>query len=951
MTSFADSTLLKQQLFWDTDAAYEYSQRLIDHPEIYELPNLKGISNYTLVRNLVSDLRVKQSEAVIYGNSVQLKSFEIKHFIPKLINVILGFFEKGYKKDINTLVDIDYEIRDLHKKIMQTNTQNLFLSIANAQNLEAFSGRIFVEGVSFNTLSIKSQKMVPVADFSPFLMFNANEPSCAVNLFGGSKRLPLYIKNQYFSSVTALCKFEGFYAKNDLREFGRLWSTDFQLVMTRIDFLNDFAKFLGEAEGEVNIKQFELNKQFEESKYFLEEVKTIQTLLKNSSVKFALLEISFESKLLANSFEFDFLGWDHSKKLKNYFESIETSKSLGNTYLTLLELSSYLHNIDFETSLALSNIESKIETMENLCISYGSSCSFGGDISTRLLLTSNVFLDVRVNHLKSVGRSDESNELLVNLIESELTQTKNLIGQIEKYIEPKNVVVYTDAVLGFEIELNSLKDLSELTSLKTKIKEFRKKITNAFFEKNIKDARTTKAELISLSNIIDFEILNLPLSLLDNPIKNIIYYVSKHDFLAEMKEKYQEILIDFSSNIPSSVVCIPKIPILGETFEVKCKIFVNNTYKVMLESASSVIKLSHKPISISSKNFIGDTIKLKSVSFSGGQVRLNLVNINGVAFFETTYFSKAQNLNINCDYTYLGMNANYTCVIIPTCEKYGTVKLKHPFSGRQMNATHNYTYDGEFVYFQTKCNQPNKVVFSGPSVELSENNGLVIESLINSTQTNNLIIEVEHPRGYNASLSFNLNPYEKKVFEFDALITTTLNDTYNNKTSELTSPFVLLTSPPAFEFGCIEDNVLEAVRKKYKFDTPTCFIVDELKKSNTLFLSSQIDAASKEYYDFVPNPKLEVYLVTSNTYLERSTYLLKQLESLNDISSTLLKKYIQKAKLSHDAGDYLVSALYSQYALMKSTTNLKLDFRVLLALVVLLYGIYASKKKEKEELI
>lgn len=951
-TSFADSTLLSNQLFWDTSAAYDYALRIKTHPEVPLLPSGGFGPYYSSLQKYAKELRNERSDAVLLARKVQTESLKMNRFLPRVVNVVLGIFGMGYKRDLKDLTDLDFKIRELHQKIMTFDMSAVFSQADSGENLEAFSGRVVASGWTYTTLKLESLDMKPVSDFSPFLMISLNEPGCEVSTAEGGEKVPMYIKNRYFSSVTSLCRFGEFYTEEQINKLSTFWETDYSLAVKRLDFLSGLSSFMKVAKTETAKKVLETTKNFEAAKKTFNDINAIRQLLENSSVRLALSHLSSESRLVASDSPDIFFDTSSYDLAQLTFSDMLSKKRLGDKYLLAVRLDSLIHGANSELSLAVNDMKSTITLMENLCLDYGGSCSYGGELPERLELTALKFLEYRLKYLDSIGRENEAYDIQEELDTKKLEGLKKLISRIEPYSEPKLIVNYYDKVLTFGQEIKASRERSDLEDVVARIDAFSNSIKSAFFSAHVKDARTIKAELLTLSKDLNITIKDLPLSIQSDIVENIIYYLSRSSLLSEMKTKYSELLKDFSSNVPSDLQCIPEVPPLGSEFEVECRIMVNNTWGVELKTANSIISFPYEPLSLSSKNFVGDTQILKSVSFSGGPVRLNFEDLGSLAVFDVKYSAKTYDLKSTCGYSYSGLSATYSCSFFSECDLRGVVTMIHPFSGRQMNSSTPYLFDGKNIKFEIPCNSVFETEFKGPSVELTGDDKVTIKSLINDTQENTINIPLEHPRGYNASISFILGPGEEKTFNLNTINIPLKNDSKNILENASLAKLPLIKAPPAFEFGCIEKNILNKVLSKYKFDRPKCIVSDELKNASELFYSGKVEEATSLVRAFIPSPQLETYLAKSSEYQERASYLLKQLDTLNPITGKLFSKYVQMANSSYSANDYLTSAIYSQYALMKSTVNLKVDYRLILALVILGYGLYSSrKKKEKEELI
>jgi hypothetical protein len=414
------------------------------------------------------------------------------------------------------------------------------------------------------------------------------------------------------------------------------------------------------------------------------------------------------------------------------------------------------------------------------------------------------------------------------------------------------------------------------------------------------------------------------------------------------------------------VVCSPEKPILGEEFTVHCVVLVNNSWRVPLASASSTLNLPYIPKRISSQNFVGDVSYLSSVSFSGETVRLNLKDVGPFVMFNLSYKSELAPAHHHCSYESEGLITEARCFFVSDCSfDKVLVPIEHPFSGRKMDSTTTYHYDGSRVLVELPCGE-HTASFYGPTVEMfPSDGGLIVKNLLNSTAEFTFEIPSDDLyTGVPAVIGAVLEPLEEKkielptTFSFEPAgeetthIEETLQpselfgyDSYDAGAGDIALKLTYTT------FGCVEDNVISEVLENYRLPSLKCIKLKGLEEVKELMVSGANEGAVKKYFQIRKEAHMESFMARSSKYKNESTELLNQVSAMNPLRSYLVAGYAEKARTAYEHGDYITSMYYSRYALLKSTINLGVDLRVILAIAVIAYGLYSSKGKKEEELI
>ena len=974
---FAYTGTLVDQLFWDSDMAYEYASQFASLPEVPYLPSAGelGIDGraafyYDSLQQDVAELRKLRSEAVVLAREVQEDSLSMKKKVPFIKNMVLSFFGRGLRSGIERLVGTAYKLDTAQGKFMQNDLELLMELLDEEEDLSEFSGRVALpNGVTYMDLRMRVEGMDPL-ESSPTILPRPLEPSCSIETSNGTVSIPRYLLAVYFPGVTSPCTPEGFYTRGqledallrpDMHEFRRrlLWVRDLK------DYLLAVSEFLGSREREAV-------KKLDQESLVVSQAEALNSILSNSSVRLALSLLQGSGELVASSWDVPTLSGvkEAYEKLFRAMEAARVSKSSGEKFLgyeRVLVEGSYMDGL---VASAWSYLTGQVETMEALCRSYGRPCEYDGELPQRLLLTSQAFLDARIEYLEENQLQDEADRLSLELAESELNFTLELLERIEPYLDVSELMEFKDElrVLQRKVGLSGNLGGEGASEVLAGVRAFKDHVEERFFEKYRDRAMKIKAELLSLSQFlrdrgVDVKVEDRKISAFSGYVDSIIYYLSREPYLEEMREKYDELLKDFSSNLPSRVLCYPEKPVLGRPFDVHCAVLVNNSWGVQLDSASSVLDLPFPPRHIDSQNFVGDTSYLSSVSFSGDTVRLNLKDVGPIVIFNVSYESLLDPAYHHCSYSVDGLEAEARCVFISGCEfETVLVPIEHPFSGRRMNSTAPFFYDGSEVLVEVPCGEHN-VSFFGPSVEvLSSGDELTVKNLINSTAELSFEIPARYVSGdMPAMVGVALDPLEEKRvalrsnFELEPpgeplrLQNGSLNSSLLFGYSSYGEAYEHLSDKIDYTtYGCVEANVVSEVLENFRLPPLKCIRLPELEEVKRLHDLGDDETAVKKYMSLVRSAGLESFLSRSLKHRGQAKELLAQVESLNPLSSRLASGYIEKARDAYEHGDYITSMYYSRYALLKSTVKLNLDFRVILALAVLAYGIYSSRDKEEE---
>ena len=980
-----DDGILLNQLFWDHDIAIDYASRISTHPEVPEIPSIGDLGldaetyiQYSAFSDDVSQLRTARGQAVLAALDTQDYLGHLDNWFFFLKNLVREFFGKGLKSKLTNLIEMENQLMLAHEKFMENDLGILMQMMSDSEDLSAFSGKLSVsEKITYTDLVIRSQELQAVKNFSPFLILTfPSEPACMVTVGNHTYSVPEYVYMQQYPGVTSICVPDEFYPPGSLKESVVFWGPRWDEFTKRLGWVGDLGHYLNAASETTEEARMDARLNLERASERFKEGEQLWDLLSNSSVMVALSELPGENSLLASRSSL----LEISKINSTYADMVlvmtqaEASNQLGVRYTKYNEVSGTYTYLNSIISQIWSALEEKLNIMEALCVEYGSSCEYGGNLPDRLRKTSEVFLELRINHLLNNEMTDDATQLRADQIESELDELRQLITRIEPFTPPALIAKYLDGFitlkhrLDFEIAKNDeFMGISRL--MLEDVRKMYIAIETEFFKTHRDEALEIRAELLSIAeslsrNGIHVDIEDRTLSAFNSdPVGDIIYYFNSRQYLTELKETYAGLLLQFSSNVPSTSLCTPTIPILGEKFLVKCVVLVNNTWDTVLESASSTLSLLHNPDHIDSGNFAGDVAHLSSVSFSGTSVRLNLQDLGSVAIFDVSYYTSYDLAKYSCTTVADGLTAQQTCHFFAMCSDRARVPIPHPFSGRKMMSTSNYTYDGSRILVEIPCNTEFSANFTGPSVEVISKDGqMTIRNLLNST----IEIQFEIPPEDTGAdkpvvVGTNLKPFEEVEMALDTRFQlNTSNDASTIKEEVSLAELIgyssyeeasdaLLSGEIYTRYGCIESNIVSTVREVSKLVEPECIVVTGLEAALALREAGDHEAAVKELLRLNSNTGLESFLMKSKPYEARAKYAISEAKKgINPITNRFLGKYIEKAETAYHNKDYITSLYYSQYTLLKSNISLGIDARALLALAILGYGIYSSRKKQEE---
>lgn len=982
-----DDGILLNQIFWDHDIADDYASRISTHPEVPEIPSPNDLGldaetyiQYTAFSDDVFQLRAARSQAVLAARDTQDYLRNLDNWFFFLKNLVREFFGKGLKFKLSNLIDMENQLMLAHENFMEHDLGILMQMISDSEDLSAFSGKLSVsEKVTYTDLIIRSQELRAVKNFSPFLILTfPSEPACMVTIGNHTYTLPEYVYMRQYPGVTSICVPDEFYPPGSLKESVAFWGPRWDEFTKRLGWVRDLGHYLNAASETTEEVRMAARLNLERAAERFKEGEQLWDLLSNSSVMVALSEIPGETSLLASRSSLSEISKinDTYADMVQVMTQAEASSRLGVRYMKYNEVSGTYTYLNSIISQIWSALEGKLDIMEALCVEYGSSCEYGGNLPDRLRKTSSVFLELRINYLRDNEMTSDATRLRAEQIDSELAALRQLITRIEPFTSPSLIAKYLDRfiTLKYQFDFEVTKSNEFLGISRLMLEDVRKmyiEIETEFFKTHRDEALKIRAELLSIAESLSkkeiyVDIEDRTLSAFNSdPVGDIIYYISSGQYLDELKETYAGLLLKFSSNVPSISLCTPAIPILGDKFLVRCTVLVNNTWDTTLESASSTLLLQHHPDHIDSGNFAGDVAHLSSVSFSGASVRLNLRDLGSVALFDVNYYASYDSATYSCTSFAEGLIAHQTCHFFATCSEKARVPLPHPFSGRKMASTANYTYDGSRILVEIPCNTEFSANFTGPSVEVVSKDGqMVIRNLLNSTIEIQFEIPPEDIGGDKpVVVRTSLKPFEEVEMALDTNFQ--LNDSNDTLASESEISLAELIGYSSYEdasdallsgdmytrYGCVENNIVSTVRDVNKLFEPECIILTGLETALALRKEGDHEAAIKELLRVRRSTGLESFLMKSKPYESRAKYVISDVKKeLNPITNRFLGKYIEKAERAYQNKDYITALYYSLYTRLKSNIPLNIDIRTILALAILGYGIYSSKKK-KEELI
>ncbi len=976
--------LFTEQLFWDSNAAQDYAERLASHPEF---PNLisstdlglegRAKTEYNDLSEKMNLLREKSADMIILAREVQSDIFKMNKWTYFAQQVVLKFFNKGLILKLEKLVDYEHEVGELNSEILSYDFSILMDELEKTESLSVFSGEISTsDKVTFIDLEMRAKDFKIIRGYRPFnVLMSFKEWGCHWNFEGSDFVVPKYVMDQnLFLDITSYCSPDEYYTQEQL-EYSII-GPDWSELNTRLNWAVDFSKYISLVYTHVSGLRSEAFLNLDKGVGILNQANTLQNILNDTSVLLALNELSPNKGLLSVERDLKFSEINKSFiDIKNKIHSAELSKNLGEKFILFKDAIKTYNYFETFVSLSWGILEEKIETMEDLCRTYGGECTFQGDLSNKLKQTSKKFLELRAEHLEELGLNEDAWVLRINELKGELEALEKLLIRVEPYTTVSLLTKYADTLKTFQSDLSFMISTNKMfpdqaEKLKWKIIQLSDEIFSDFFKNNRDKALGIKAKLLTiisqLSSHIEFpEIKNLEISAYTpNVLTNIIYYLSLEEYVDELNEIYIDLLSDFSSNVPSTVKCIPEIPIIGKDFVVECVVIVNNTWGISLDKASSLLDLKFRPVNIDSGNFVGDISYLTSVSFSEEKVRLNLKNLPALSFFEFSYNSNLGDASYGCITSSIGLSSEIECKVFTTCDfSQGRVSMSHPFSGKQMEASHPYTYDGSNIFVTVPCNKETRVVFKGPSVEIiSSDNGFLVTNLVNSTiDFVNEFSAEELGFDTPAIIGVTLSPFEEKEVIVNTDLTMIFSD--DEKSKEIISvPEILgysdyeeaakeIFEKVHSEYGCVESNIISEVSKTHKLPKLQCIRLEGVEKNIELFKSENYQQAVEGYFKLFKDSGLEAFLFRSSNYENEAKELLSQakISVSNIISSKLAGPYVIKAEEAYFKKDYITSMYYSKYAMMKSAINLGFGFRTIIAIAILIFGIYSTRGNNKQE--
>ena len=895
-SQFSSADTLARQLFIDEQLARQYFSVWSGYPELPDssLPVLE-------------EMRLARSRMIIEID--RARRLQPRGILSRLLDRAQSFLGMSrYLSALEDAVDAQERLLELHNEFMLTNLSALLEDARDSQGLDYFRGKFE----------------------SRLSLFELESPPAGAPIY-----LPLeYVAECDYASLLSVqgtlpfdpesCGLRRFYSRDGVLKF--LEGVRGESLSRRLEWVTAFEEFQEKARMLVDMKERQASDAMDWLRAEQLRREELEAALSSPSVKEALSKMSPGSRLTSLS-----RAPPNSSSLQQLYTHALSLERLGDRAEAL---DSFLRGYEYFRRRyyeQVASIKGKLEAMEAFCEERGTDCDFSYlELPERLERTSQVFLLLWAELRGSEGDREAA-------LSYALEELRSLLARLEPFLPSRDV-------LKFSAEIDRL----ELSPDEDGLRKLQDELVTTFLEKNMDRARSLKADLLTYSSLLagkgeNVTVADLPLHY-NSPLSNFIYYLEGEELLTRWKELYGSMMAEYSAELPYNLSCAPSVPVTGEPFEVKCALAVHNGWGTTLERANVQFALPYPAKRLSSGNFMGNLPFLDSVSFSGGTVRLNLHNVPGLLTFRFSYSSSLPPVPASCSYL---NDSTYSCLFSPACTfERVRVPLPHPFSGRRMNATAPYEFDGRRILVEVPC-RDYRVNFTGTPYELvPAEGGTLVRNLINKTVW-------VHEVTPDVEVGVSLAPGEERLLPLALPPRDAPPETPSGNASAPPLPLsgerfqdfltFLASGPPTF--GCVEKNVYEAVREMQSAPRLRCFNLrrDEMQR---LYESGRTEEAFRLYLNTTGDPRYQAFRRISASYRSKAEELLSRRSG-----GLFSRPYWKKAELAYERGDYIASIYYSLYAIKKSPISLGFDWRLLLALALIAYGIYSSRTGREEELI
>ncbi|MBR9681465.1 MAG: hypothetical protein GOV00_01560 [Candidatus Altiarchaeota archaeon] len=1007
------------QISKDPQLLITYGKLLQALPAVKTLPHPKelGIEGPVLLTydtffsktqqlsQLQGKLQLLGTEFVEKGTTIQESWFQ------RAMHTLFSSIHNSDFQKVLESFELRSEYATIYGDLTSFNVHKFFFDLTSHSNLEAFSGRITINGKTYSLLEAESKKIFtqPSPKKTEALLpadSIFSEASCTFRLIGSSYHMdanaPGYFEKEYLFGPPLHCVDHVFVSKTAALNFVKTLGISGDYLSQVSKFMLDLSTFSKGANNFITTRKTELFTLFEKTLTTIEALKLSGAYALNSS------EVLLATQLLQNSRGMSAVISleDPLSPLKNSSAKLTLAKelltfcsSLGDCLQKQDRADTIFWELNSNTKLLSESLDSFETLFREKCEFYvknsnsNASCVFYGPKGDTLIMTAQALLMSYSDYLLFNEKQEDAKIQLYDYSLFKLTKVEALIINIEPFISRELLITYYSKLSNLQDTLEASNNFENVKTVLKDIQTFNFKIEREFFIKNADVAEGIRLKLIwhaehpQLSGVA-FELpefVFVPVSANSDFMPKLLYLLALSYQVESLEEKSQQYFENYAANLPVDFTCYPEKPPLGRDFKVQCIIEFENEYPRKIDTAFIVEDLAYPALkNLDSRNLLsGDLSRLESVVGKNNNLKIKLKDVTEHITLELQYESHLppatyirHNESMASEWYEVYYRVDPTC---PTETAY--FFIPHPLSGLEMEASHTYLNFGDEIAIEIECNHPQFLRFSGKVISLKrEGENLLIENHLGRSITTNLSIPYIPGLSINSSFRISgdnfiipLRLNESKQLKVNKAVTELIvnNDVESEwSPAQPTNPMVEKFFPGSslegaakaalnllkpMSFGCIEQDIEREVSRRFTVPSVACIKLEAVTYQQALnqFEAENYNGVLETYAHLPAVREQEFYLANALKYQRAAEEAISFAETTLEgaIAKRRAGPYLDMAQQAYATEDYILAIYYAKYATIKAPVGLSFNWRVLLAVGIVGLGLWLQTRKKNEPLL
>ncbi|MBR9680142.1 MAG: hypothetical protein GOU99_03780 [Candidatus Altiarchaeota archaeon] len=467
------------------------------------------------------------------------------------------------------------------------------------------------------------------------------------------------------------------------------------------------------------------------------------------------LELINESVLISSGIlgsSIDRLDYIQYAKKIDIAEFTVPEASIWNRYVAIHDRRTKIGSANKQLTELLESSDGIVQALKYLCESlqrktgvYDIPCSLSGaTLGQRFESIKTAYLKLSMIHKLQLSQENDNRTKTLQEFETILDYQKNALQNLEEFLDIRFVLDIQQDLNDFEIKAQTATQI-ELIKLMRSVLEIDEKIKIEFWSKNFDKSEKIRVDLAK-STILAASLglsvgqhepwLFSRLTVHDSDIKKAMFLIKtgklELDFLRNQLVDFET---QYSSNFPSSFVCEPEVPVLGQAFDVFCSLLINYSFPHELDGLS-LVQLKYEPkAQMSSRNFISGNLSLLKSATSQNQVlKIKFNKLASPQIFEIAYRSRLPAANISrISETATSEFYQGQYQIFSDCSfDSAFAVLENPLGGLPANFSLPTHYDGSRAHVLISCKELIRLNISGDPIEIRKTKteaGILIEAI------------------------------------------------------------------------------------------------------------------------------------------------------------------------------------------------------------------------------